>query len=759
MNRVVLRFHIFFFLLISSALVAQNKSGTELPVRKATAPIRIDGILDEADWTAAAVATGFYLNFPTDTLPASFQTEARVTFDDQFFYVGFVCRDDNTPTVVQSLRRDFEWSMNDNVGLYFDPYNDYTNGFFFGISPYGVQREGIMSGGGTDPMSHFNINWDNKWYSEVTRHADHWVAEIAIPFKSIRYNSGVSWNISFLRQDLKRNQVSSWIRTPVQNMPASFPFSGKLIFETPLPQAGTNISLIPYVTGSVYKDKENSLPRDVAANVGFDAKIGLTPSMNVDLTVNPDFSTVDVDRQIVNLTRYEFQYPERRQFFLENSDLFSAPGFTTYTQPFFSRRIGLISGNQGDLQRVPITYGARISGKIGSAWRLGAMSLRTAGIDSLGLPAQTYSVGVLQRLVLQRSTFGIVMIDKSSSVAGDYMSGKLYHPSILAERQNGNQTDTVLNRNNRIVGADFNWVTKTNRWGGKVYYHRSFDDYRKGSDYSSGMFVTLNLRNMKLGFGGVAIGEDFDAQVGFMPGQELYRGYLSPFVIADFPLYLKSPTLVSIAPGIETGNTYRLDGLLAEVNSIYRLGFRFRNTAEGEISMVTNYQLLPSDFNPLYPFGDSTLLTGESYRWNEYRAEFTSDTRKLFTVKLNGAAGQYYNGHRVGIGGTLTYRVQPYGNFSVTWDYNDIRLPEDYGRARFLLLSPRLDLTLSRKLFLTSFLQYNDRFNNVNLNSRLQWRFRPASDFFVVYSENYLPGNMASKNRSLVVKFTYWMNL
>lgn len=746
-------------LALVTAGLGQNKPGTELAVRKATGTIRIDGLLDESDWVSADVATGMYLNFPTDTLPANFQTEARVTFDDQFLYIGFVCHDDQTPSVVQSLRRDFEWSMNDNVGLYFDPYNDYTNGFFFGISPFGVQREGIMSGGGIDPMNNFNINWDNKWYSEVTRHSDKWIAEIAIPFKSIRYNRGVPWNISFLRQDLKRNQVSSWIRTPIQNMPASFPFSGKLVFETELPPPGTNISLIPYVIGSSYRDKENGTPLDLTANAGFDAKIGITQSMNLDLTVNPDFSTVDVDRQIVNLTRYEFQYPERRQFFLENSDLFSAPGFTTYTQPFFSRRIGLIPGKSGDLQRVPISYGARISGKIGSDWRLGVMNLQTARIDSLGLPVQNYSVGVLQRQVLSRSTLGFVMINKQSDVRGEYDSDRLYHPSVLAERKIGGQTDTVLNRFNRVIGADFNWVTRTNKWGGKIYHHRSFDDFRKGSDHSSGLFVNLNKRNIQLGFGGVASGKDFVSQVGFMPGQELFKGYWSPFVVADFPIYLKSPKVVQVTPGLETGRTYRLNGQLAEINTIHRVGIKWRNTAEAQFSWITNYQYLPSDFNPLFPKGDSTLLAGQDYWWDEFRAEFTSNTRRLLTMKLAASGGEYYNGNRLGVGGTVTYRVQPYGNFSVTWDYNDIRLPGDYGRAQFLLLSPRLDLTLSRQVFLTSFLQYNDRFNNVNLNTRLQWRFKPASDFFVVYSENYLPGSMASKNRSLVVKLTYWFNL
>jgi len=174
---------------------------------------------------------------------------------------------------------------------------------------------------------------------------------------------------------------------------------------------------------------------------------------------------------------------------------------------------------------------------------------------------------------------------------------------------------------------------------------------------------------------------------------------------------------------------------------------------------IFNFQRLPSDFNPIYPFGDTTLLTGQTYRWREHSLEYSSDTRKVFTYKIKASGGEYYNGERIGIGGTVSYRVQPYGNFSVTWDYNDIRLPGVYGSAKILLLSPRLDLTLSRKVFLTSFFQYNDRFNNVHFNSRFQWRFRPASDFFIVYAENYIPSTLGTKNRSLVLKFTYWFNL
>ncbi|MFM7329553.1 MAG: DUF5916 domain-containing protein [Bacteroidota bacterium] len=743
----------------SVGAIAQQNPGFELHIKKAKAPVKVDGILDEPDWQEANVASNFFLNYPTDSIAANFQTEARITFDQNFLYLAWVCHDDQKPLVVQSLRRDFEWPLNDNAGIYFDPYNDYTNGFFFGISPFGAQREGTISGGGIDGMNNYNINWDNKWYSEVKRYEDKWVAEIAIPFKSIRFNSEVAWNVNFIRQDLKRNQVSSWIRTPIQNMPSSFPFTGKLVWDDPLPKPGTNVSLIPYVIASSYADPEQGLPKENTANVGFDAKIGLSPSMNLDLTVNPDFSTVDVDRQIVNLTRYEFQYPERRQFFLENSDLFTSSGFTTYTQPFFTRRIGLLNDTTGALRRVPILYGARLSGKIGSDWRIGILNLQTGKTASLGLPAQNYSVAVVQRKVLKMSNLSFVMVNKQNGVDGEYDPDKFYHPSLLKEKIVGGTAQKVLNPFNRIFGTDFMLITPSNRWGGKVYYHRSFDAFKSGSHYSSGAFFNYTRRNARIGFGGVSIQKDFNAEVGFMPGQSLYNGYNGLFIMSDFPFYPKSNSIVTMGPGFDMSYTYRPDGLLVEVQNSLRYSFKFRSTADLTILGTRNYQLLPSDFNPIYPKGDTSLLAGQSYTWNEFNITFNSNSRRLLTARLIASGGQYYNGYRAGFGGTLQYRFQPYGNFSVTWDYNDFRFPSPYGDAKLLLLSPRMDLTLTRKVFITSFLQYNDRFNNVNFNTRFQWRFRPASDFFIVYAENYLPGNFNSKNRSLVLKLTYWFNL
>jgi hypothetical protein len=738
--------------------IAQNKPATGLPITKANAPIKIDGILDEQDWISAQVATNFFLNYPVDSLPPSFQTEVRLTFDNDFIYISFVCYDDERPNVVQSLRRDFEWSLSDNVGVYMDPFNDFTNGFYFNISPYGVQREGIMSGGGAG-QDGYNANWDNKWYSSVVRLEDRWIAEVAIPFKSIRYNqSEPAWNLNFVRQDLKRNEVSSWIATPIQFFPSSMAFFGKLQWQSPAPQAGTNISLIPYAITALSKDNEKGTSKE-SFNAGFDAKVGVTPSLNLDVTVNPDFSTVEVDKQVVSLTRFEVRVPERRQFFLENSDLFSAPGFTSLTQPFFSRRIGLATDSTGNLTKVPISYGARLSGKIGTDWRIGVMNLQTKETKELGLPRQNYTVAVVQKQILERSNVDFFLVNKESLGLGEFDANTFYHESLVKKVWDGTDTVRKLNTYNRVAGVDFNLITANNKWGGKAYYHTSFDNFSSKDRYSFGGFTSYNTRNISLMSGFIGLGKSYNAEAGFVPNLVVYPGTLGGIAMADLKFYPKSGPLVLSSPGVTFDTNYIPDGTLTDRNITIREVLRFRNTATFSASLKNIFQKLPADFDVLDPEGDSILLKGEKYRWNEFEVKYTSDSRKLLTYLITVGGGEFYNGTRMGIAATLSYRVQPFGSISLSGDYNRIDLPPAYGSTIFLLLSPRVDFTLTDKIFFTTFVQYNDRYDNVNLNARFQWRYKPVSDFFIVYTENYLPERLQSKNRALVVKFTYWLNL
>jgi hypothetical protein len=738
----------------------KNKQGKDFNIRKAKSAIKLDGILDEEEWHQADIATNFYMNFPVDTMAPQFQSEARVTFDQNFFYVSFVCYDNmEKPNIVQSMRRDFDFDLNDNIGVFIDPYNDNTNGFYFLITPFNVQQEGTIASGGSLGNS-YNADWDNKWYSHVKRYNDKWIAELAIPFKSFRYNSKVSnWNITFLRHDLKHNQLSSWIAAPIQYIPASFAYSGKLFWDQPPPDPGVNISLIPYTTASTSKDSENAKETTTTGGFGFDAKVAVSPALNLDLTVNPDFSNVEVDRQVINLTRFEYQFPERRTFFLENSDLFSTPGYPD-SRPFFSRRIGLVRDSSGNLHKVPIVYGARLSGKIGKNWRVGAMNMQTKKNAALGLPDQNYTLAVVQRQVFSRSNVDLFVVDKESLGVGPYDQKKYYHSELIHTDIQGTDTVKRLNLYNRVLGADFNLFTKSNRWNGDFYYHKSFDHFTVDKNYSHGLFLSYSSRNFNVYAGENAYGKNYNAEVGFVPGKAVYtEGYQAGFNRAEGRFYPKSGKITNMGPGVEVNYTIVPGGTMTDRSYIVDYSINYRNTARLMAAVRRIFQKLPSDFNPIDPKDNPSFTTGQQFEWTEYNLQFNSDSRKVYTYTARLSGGQFYNGKRMGIGGTFSYRYQPYGNITLTYDYNELQFPAPYKNARFLLLSPRADLTFTNKIFFTTFIQYNTRYDNVNLNARFQWRFRPASDLFLVYTENYLPEHLRSKNRALVLKFTYWINL
>jgi hypothetical protein len=740
-------------------LVAQkNARGLEYHVKKSGSSITIDGDLSEEAWKTAASGTDFFMSKPIDSIPPVNQTIFHITFDDEFLFLGFICIDDGKGPVVQSLRRDFEFGLNDNVGIYIDPFNDFTNGFYMNITPYGVQREGIIANGGSS-SGDYSTFWDNKWYSAVIRHDDRWVAELAIPLKSIRYNRD-TWNFNVLRNDAERNQVSSWIATPVQYLPAAFGWSGKMIWDDPLPVTGANISIIPYVAGGTFKDVENGKDPDNEFNAGFDAKIGLTPSLNLDLTVNPDFSQVEVDRQVINLTRVEFGFPERRQFFLENSDLFAQPGFPD-TRPFFSRRIGLAADSSGALQRVPVLYGMRMSGKIGKDWRLGVMNLQTQKKSSLGLPAQNYSVAVVQRQVFARSNIGFVIINKESlGLDKTYDPTRFYHKSLVHQEIKGNDTTHSLNRYNRVYGLDFNIFSKDTRLRGDIYYHRSLDAFNENKNYSGGAFLGLFTRRNDIAVGINSLGENFNAEVGFVPNLRIYKkGYTNALVMYENRTFPQSRSVASFGPNVQYSAIRIYEGRVTDQNLSVGYKVQFLNTAQVNASVNYTFQQLTTDFNPTRDETFDKYAADERFSWTIARIGYTSDIRKLFNYQINVGYGTFYSGSTFNLNGELNYRYQPFGSLSVRFDYNDIDLPENYGQKRILLVGPRIDLTFTDKLFLTTFVQYNDLEENVNLNARFQWRFKPASDFFVVYTENYLPAPFSSKNRALVLKLTYWLNL
>ena len=364
----------------------------------------IDGSAHEPAWQSAEVAGNFWMVLPMDTGRAKVRTDVRMAYDDHHLYLSAICYygDVPGPYMVESLRRDWSFGNNDNFIFFLDTFDDQTNGFTFGVNAAGAQWDGLLYEGGKA-----NLSWDNKWTSAVKNYEDRYELEIAIPFKSIRYKKGITrWGVNFSRLDLKTTEKSSWTPIPRQFPTAALALTGVLLWDEPPPSPGPNISLIPYALGGISRDYEANTPSPTRHDIGIDGKVAIGSALNLDLTVNPDFSQVDVDQQVTNLDRYELFFPEKRQFFLENGDQFANFGYATI-RPFFSRRIGLGG--------VPIRFGARLSGKLNKDWRLGVMDMQTGAADDRGLPPQNFAVFALQRRVFSRSNIGIMLVDKESS--------------------------------------------------------------------------------------------------------------------------------------------------------------------------------------------------------------------------------------------------------------------------------------------------------------------------------------------------------
>jgi hypothetical protein len=383
--------------------------GQDLSIKKASTPITIDGIMDEGAWAEANVADKFMQNFPYDSSEAVATTEVRMTYDEDFVYLIAIMQNlGPRKYVVPSLRRDYQGEAYDGFTLILDTYKDKTNAFVFGINPYGVQREGLIVNGGNEGRRRrgdsgvFSLTWDNKWYSEAKIYDDYWIAEMAIPFKTLRYKENMdSWYINFYRIDSEYAERSTWAPIPRNFKMINLAFNKELKWDQPLNTPGKNISLIPYTALKTVKDYEEQTPTETKLTIGGDAKIALSSAMNLDLTINLDFSQVETDQQVTNLDRFEIYFPEQRQFFLENADLFGSFG-SSGARPFFSRRIGIAPDTStGTNIMNPLYFGGRMSGNINNKWRIGVMTIQAAEEKDIELPSINYTVASVQHRIGQ----------------------------------------------------------------------------------------------------------------------------------------------------------------------------------------------------------------------------------------------------------------------------------------------------------------------------------------------------------------------
>jgi hypothetical protein len=534
---------------------------------------------------------------------------------------------------------------------------------------------------------------------------------------------------------MQTNETSVWVPIPQNQILGSLAFTGDLLFEQPLSDSKTSVALIPFLTAGSSQDFENATPKSSFSSIGGDVKIPVGKGMNLDLTFNPDFSQVEVDNFITNLTRFEVSLPERRQFFIDNNDLFGAFGGGRDANPFFSRRIGIASDNEGNTIENGITAGMRLTGKLNDKLRVGVLSIQTESDLENGIPSNNNSMIALQQKVFSRSNISAFIINRETSEA----------------------ENTDYEKYNRVIGIDYNLASADNTYVGKFYTHKSLSPNDTEGNLSVGTNLQYNTRTWSGFLDAIYIDEEFTSDLGFIPR----KGILKWGGKIGYRIWPKKGIFNSHS--FDTFQSYtHLSSLdYTQTDYLRNFGYEGRLTNQGQIELSINnrYTYLTDEFGPTRRDEDIPLPANSDYNYTSVRFQFQSDRRKLFSYNIQTDIGEFFNGTKSSFETRLNFRVQPKLNVGLNSNIDRIDLPEFYGSTTIVLISPRIDYTFNRSLFWSTLIQYSDQRDNFGINSRLQWRFAPLSDLFLVYNDNYFVNQWEPRSRSINLKLTYWLNI
>jgi hypothetical protein len=735
----------------STSVFAQQSAPITYAVGKLaeSEPPVIDGKVNEAIWQTVPPFGAFTQQDPIEGAPASEKTEVRVMAGRGNLYISVIAFDsDPSKIIVSQARRDASLSETDSIVIALDTFNDSQNAFVFGTNPLGIEydgqvaREGQSSGvsvggggaGGTTRggISAFNPNWDGDWSvkSQITDRG--WETEIAIPLKTLRYQTGTNqtWGFNVLRNIRHKNEQVYLAPIPrgfdIYRVSLAAKMSG-----LDLP-ARRDIKLIPYALGSVNKDF--SLPTDNQVdgkwNVGLDVKWGIRPNLTFDATINTDFAQVEADEEQVNLTRFDLFFPEKRPFFLENASTFQF-GNPQNIDLFFSRRIGLSAAG------VPldIEAGARLSGKLGG-WNVGVLNIQTdeaenaAGTQVVG-QANNFSVLRLQREV-GRSSYGAIFVNRQGTGS--------YAPSDDHNRAYGVDANIQLSSSQRVSG----FLARTDSGGNAASL---------GSDYAGRAFYnfTNNLWQVSGGFS--QVGKNFNPEVGFLPR----RGYRRPEFRAFFqPQPKKWPWIRRIAPHVSYNSYYDFDGnLQSEAWHVHP--FEIQPRQGGRFGWFSDY----AKDNPLAPFqvynrdGNRVVIPAGQYDWWQHVLEYMHNPSARVTGTVRARFGSYYDGDFQSTEFTSEFRITPKATASLGWTRQDIDLP--YGSFVNNLVPIKANYSFTTLTNVSALLQYNGQTGQFSSNIRLAMLNRSGTGLFVVFNDRrdlLSSTSIETLGRSFVVKYT-----
>ena len=719
---------------VAPEVIARNEAGVAVRATRISTPLVIDGQLDESVYTQVKPITEFVQQDPHEGAPVSERTEAWVLYDDRNIYVACRCLDEHPDRMVANeMRRDStNLRQNDNFAVELDTFHDKRNGFLFYVTPVGGMWDSLT----TDERSN-NGDWNTVWEAKGRRIASGWIAEIAIPFKSLRYKPGRDqvWGIN-LRRGIRYKNENAYISPikPQWGVGGIFHVSAAAtLVGLEAPPSGKNLEIKPATINRLTTDHlaVPATTNRVKTDVALDAKYGLTKSLTADLTFNTDFAQVEADEVQVNLTRFSLQFPEKRDFFLEGQGTFqfgvvsasgspaatgasASGGSTDAPTIFYSRQIGLSNGIV-----IPILGGGRLSGRAG-AWSVGALNIASKADDTAKVPQTDFTVLRARRDVLRRSTVGVMVANRSQSI--------------------------VASGANTLVGVDGNFSFFQNVYfsgyvAGTSTAARTSDQtsYRGNFTYGSDRYGFSLDR--------VVVGRNFNPEIGFVPRQNVRRN----FAAARFSPRPRRSRIVrrfSYEAGYnyETDNTNRLES--REVQGDYRI--EMQNSDVLSVEAFRNYEFLRQPLSlasnvkvPAGTYGFSHLRTavafGQQHRLSGVAAfdtgQFFDGTKQTFSLNAR-------------YGFTPQLGVEP--NVSLNW------VERAGASALIRATGARTTFTVTPRMFVSALVQYASSTHSLSTNFRFRWEYQPGSELFVVYTDGHdtsaALGTPRLQNRGVVIK-------
>ncbi len=689
--------------------------------------LKLDGRLDEAAWQRAESVGQFTQVDPHQGTPARFRTDVRVLFNRHYLYIAAINHDSlgRRGLRVPNFKRDFSDRTQDLFGVVIDGLNDQRNAATFMTNPYGTQRD-LLS---FDDLL-YDIDWDGLWKVRTTRTDSGWVAEMQIPWQTLRYlrsrDSVQTWGINFVRNRRFSNELSAWAPFPRAFTSSRVHYAGLITGLKP-PPPKPNIRIQPYLLWANDRSDgtEIGYAHHTRFKVGGDLKWAINPNTVLDLTLNTDFAQADVDQQVNNLTRFSVLFPERRAFFLENASLFGAglgdpaapgTGGNMVILPFFSRTIGLATLPNGTSTPVPIDAGARVVYR--SVKRnYGGMIVRQRGIP--GSPATDYFVGRYVENIGKQNRLGLLTTIKnvhSTDSASSHQNGTVAVDGFFRLGQ-------TLSYNAMVIGS----LTTTDPVGaaGKSGAIAGYSQFF----YRSNQFVGWLTQ--------AVVPASFKPEMGFVSRSGVVSNAIGGFAVNRSKWLPKR--VRSFEPGVflefyHNASTGHLQETQWRLNPVW---ITFQNA--GYFALFVNSLFQRLDDGNYRPIGLS--IASGKYRYTRYVARFGTDPSQRVSLTTSLETGRYYDGHlHTGVASMILAPV-PHTSFTVRSEVNRFQHVGGY-TGTVALYSVESRLAVNPRLQLIGFFQRNTYIDKNVWNVRLSWEFQPLSFLYLVYNRGAYAGSV-----------------